>query len=462
MEPRSIAYLAAACGGLLLRGNADAIARGISTDSRTCRAGEVFVALVGERFDGHAYVDQVARVGVAAVMVERDPGPAAAGCAVILVANTRLALGRLAARYRLDFAVPVVVVGGSNGKTTTKDILAYILKEKYNTLSSEASFNNDIGVPLTLLKLTSHHQAVVLEIGTNHPGELAPLMRLSQPRYGIMTSLGREHLAFFGDLDGVVAEEGWLAELLPAEGKLFVNGDLPLMESLIQRSRAAAIRVGMNADNVWRGQLIRLDENGMVFKVQAPRAACAGEYEVARLGRHQLTNVLLALAVGAELGLNREELQRGLRASRPAKMRLQLWEQAGIKVLDDSYNANADSMQAALQTLRDLPCAGRRIAVLGDMAELGAAADEAHAEVGQAAAALGIERLFAVGQMAPIMAAAARRAGLDAVDDYREVEAASQAVKAFVRPGDLVLLKASRATHIERIGEALRQQLDGA
>jgi UDP-N-acetylmuramoyl-tripeptide--D-alanyl-D-alanine ligase len=413
--------------------------------------------LPGGRFDGHDFLRQAAEKGAGAVVVERKRVPAGwSGCPMIAVQDTRKALGQLASKYRDDFALPLVVVGGSNGKTTTKELVASVLRQKIATLWSEASFNNDIGVPLTLLRLEKTHQAAVLEAGTNHPGELAPLLKMIRPKYGVITCIGREHLEFFGDVAGVAREEGWLAELLPADGKLFVNGDDEGTGCVIERTRAAVVRVGFAANNEWRARGLRLDTQGVRFQVDGPKADFAGEYRIHLLGRHQVVNALFAIAVGMELGLNRAEIARGLAECRPSKMRLELWERDGVRVLDDSYNANADSVGAALQTLQELPCKGRRVAVLGDMAELGADSEAAHEEIGRRAAELGVGQLFAVGKMAPAMARGARGADLNRVFEFADVDTAAAAVKSFVKSGDVVLLKASRATRLERIGKVLR------
>jgi UDP-N-acetylmuramoyl-tripeptide--D-alanyl-D-alanine ligase len=417
----------------------------------------LFFALPGGRFDGHDFLRQAAKQGAGAVVVERKRVPAGwSGCAIIAVQDTRKALGQLASKYRDDFALPLVVVGGSNGKTTTKELVASVLRQKIATLWSEASFNNDIGVPLTLLRLEKTHQAAVLEAGTNHPGELAPLLKMIRPNYGVITCIGREHLEFFGDVAGVAREEGWLAELLPADGKLFVNGDDEWTGCMVERTRAAVVRVGFGANSVWRARGLRLDTQGVRFQVDGPEADFAGEYRVHLLGRHQVVNALFAIAVGMELGLNRAEIARGLAECGPSKMRLELWERDGVRVLDDTYNANADSVEAALQTLQELPCKGRRVAVLGDMAELGAHSEAAHEEIGRRAAELGVGQLFAVGKMAPAMARGARGADLNRVFEFSDVDTAAAAVKSFLKSGDVVLLKASRATRLERIGEVLR------
>jgi len=457
VECRSLGYVCAACAADQRTGSPETLVSRICTDSRHVQAGDLFFALAGDRFDGHDFLSEVARKKVAAVVMDRTkPAPANLGCAVLAVENTRRALGRLAAHYRAEFQLPMVAVAGSNGKTTTKELLSSVLREKYTTLSSEASFNNDIGVPLTLLKLEHAHGAAVLEAGTNHPGELAPLLGMIQPRLGVLTSIGREHLEFFGGLAGVAEEEGWLAELLPADGKLFANGDSEWVTSVTRRSRAGVMRVGFGPQNDWRVAGVATDETGISFQVTAPRLEFNGDYRVNLLGRHQAVNAVLATAVGAELGLNPEEVRRGLMKCQPPKMRLQIWEAHGVWVLDDCYNANADSMLAALQTLRDLPVQGRRIAVLGDMAELGSQSAAAHIEIGRHAAELAVNCLVTVGTRAGETARSARSAGLENVREFEDVLAAARAVKEMVRPGDLVLLKASRAAGLERVGEALR------
>ncbi len=197
--------------------------KNICTDSRQAKAGDLFFAIRGEKFDGHDFLNEVAAKNVAAIVIERKKVPSQLpDCAVLIVDDARIALGKLAAAYRTQFDLPIICVGGSNGKTTTKELLASVLRQKFSTLASEASFNNDIGVPLTLLRLEKSHQAAVLEAGTNHPGELAPLVKMIQPKFGVLTNIGREHLEFFGDVAGVAQEEGWLAELLPAGRKTYL------------------------------------------------------------------------------------------------------------------------------------------------------------------------------------------------------------------------------------------------
>jgi len=458
VETRTLVFVSAALGGAIVREPTTGSVTRISTDSRTIQPGDLFVALSGEKFDGHNYLTEVAGKGAAVVVIESMRRPAELpACGVIEVANTRTALGKLAAAYRAGFDLPVVAVGGSNGKTTTKELIASVLRQKLPTLWSEASFNNDIGVPMTLLKLDVTHRVAVLEVGTNHPGELLPLAKMIQPRFGVITTIGREHLEFFGDVAGVAQEEGSLGEALLGDGKLFLNGDNEWADRLAARTKATVIRVGLNAGNSWRAQAVQMRAQCMTFRVDAPDVAYSGNYRVNLLGRHQVTNALFAIAMGAELGLSREEIMRGLEACEPPKMRMQFWETSnGVRVLDDAYNANADSMAAALQVLQELACKGRRIAVLGDMAELGAQRESAHLEVGRLAASAGVDHLVAVGAMAAALAKGARDAGLNRVLEIAEVEAAGGALKKFLKPGDVVLLKASRSTRLERVAAALR------
>lgn len=456
MDPRTLQYIARACAGEQLTGDPGTRVQRVSTDSRAVRAGDIFFALSGDRFDGHDFLKEVMGKDAAAVVVNRPRLPVPPlSCAIIAVEDTRRALLRLGAEYRRDFKLPAIAVGGSNGKTTTKELIASVLRQKLSTLWSEASFNNDIGVPLTLLRLEPHHEAAVFEVGTNHPGELAPLVATIQPQFGVITSIGREHLEFFGDLDGVMEEEGWLAELLPATGRLFINGDTPGAEAIARRCRGTVARVGFGAAQDWRAGGLRPDERGVTFQVAAPEAAFSGEYRVNLIGRHQVTNAMLAIAVGAGLGLTAEEIRRGLLSCPPPKMRLQVSVSHGVRVINDAYNANADSMIAALQTLGEFPCAGRRIAVLGDMAELGAHAEAAHVEVGCRAAAVGGLCLVTVGPLAAVTARSARSAGLQDVTECRDAAEAAAVLKEMAREGDVILLKASRVTGLERVSESL-------
>jgi UDP-N-acetylmuramoyl-tripeptide--D-alanyl-D-alanine ligase len=463
MEPRSLKYIEESSSGELVGGDPQALLHRVCTDSREAQPGDLFIALAGENHDGHAFLEEAAAKGIGAAMVSRSKHGELGGLKglpMILVEETRAALGKLAGRYREDFDIPIIAVGGSNGKTTVKEILGTVLRQRFSALWSEASFNNDIGVPLTLLRLNRKHEVAVLEAGSNHPGELAPLIRLIKPEIGVITSIGREHLEFFRDLRGVAEEQAALAKGLPEHGKLFLHGESPELEIILRGCQAPVIRIGTEPGNDWQVGEVEMQESGVSFMVLSAEAEFSGRYRIALLGKHQAVNGAMAIAMGKELGLTRKEIEEGLAECRAPKMRMELWNWGGVRVLDDCYNANADSMRAALATLRDFPCEGRRVAVLGGMAELGETSEEAHREVGRDAAR-GIDQLFVVGSGAGPMAEAARGAGSEAVREFESPENAAEEMIRFLRAGDVVLLKASRAARLERVGKLLRGESVG-
>jgi len=456
MDRRTLGYFAEACGGELRGAAVGSPVERICTDSRRVREGDLFVALNGERYDGHAYVADAIGKGAAAAVIARKESDRFPGLPVLIVPEPRRALLRMADRYRGEFRLPLVAVAGSNGKTTTKEILGSLLGGCFETLRSPESFNNDIGVPMTLLELENRHVAAVIEVGTNHPGELAPLLRLALPKIGVLTSIGEEHLEFFGSLAGVVEEEGWVADLLPPDGLLVLPGDAPWSQTVVERTRARVVRTGQGPACDWRYSDLRSDADGTTFEIRCPVPELNGDYRIQLLGRHQVSNAVLALAVAAEFGLGRDELRRGLASCVPAKWRMNRWEFEGIQVLEDCYNANPDSMMAALETLRDYPCRGRRVAVVGGMAELGAHSPGAHERVGRRAAQLGIDRLLGVGDVASIAVEAAADAGMTQVLAVDAVETAASALSEYLRPGDCLLIKGSRSARLERLGALLR------
>ena len=461
MEPRTLGYVEESCNGRLVAGQRSSSVRRVSTDSRLARPGDLFIAICGNRFDGHDYLNGALGQGAEAAVVSRSRlGQAEVAGPRIEVEETRDALGRLAARYRQDFDLPVIAVGGSNGKTGTKEILATVLGQRLETLSSEASFNNDIGVPLTLLRLRKAHEAAVLEVGSNHPGEMEPLLRLIQPKYGVLTSIGREHLEFFGDLAGVIEEEGALAEALPPDGCLFANGDIEGLEAIRARCRATVVTVGAGEGCDWRIAGIALDDEGTTFELISPKGDWSGAYRINLLGHQNARNAVLAIALAAELGLSREELDQGLQCCRPASMRMEMQTLGGVRIINDAYNSNPDSLLAALETMESFPTGGKRIAVLGDMAELGQASESAHVEAGRLAARLGLDGLVAVGQWADTTVRAAQEAGLANVAAFDDVNVAGQALAKKLEPGDVVLIKGSRAAKMERIIEAFSEGMN--
>ena len=446
---RPLQFVRDTCGGEPHGWETSATFRRVCTDTRQLQPGDLFLALRGENFNGNQFARQALEAGAVAVVLD-EPTAGAQPC--LVVPDCRQALGQLGAAHRRQFDLPVFAIAGSNGKTSTKAMLASILREQFETLHSEASFNNDIGVPATLLRLEPRHQAAVIEIGTNHPGELAPLVEMAAPRFGLLTGIGREHLEHFGDLEGVAREEGWLAELLPAGGKLFLNGDGDWVPAMVNRCRASVATIGLDAGNDWRVTNLRVNKDGTRFVVHAPDAVFDGEYHTPLLGAHQAANAVLAIAAAEELKMDRATIVRGLAASPVPKMRLQWSERGGVRWLNDAYNANADSVRAALATLASLQVEGEKYVVLGDMAELGEHAEAAHREAGSEAAGT-VNGLIAVGAMADITAAAARDAGLAQVSAVANAAAAAEVLRDWLQPGDLVLLKASRAARLEQLEE---------
>lgn len=456
MENRTLHFFADASQGELVGVRPDTLVSRVCTDSRDVQPGDLFVALCGLNHNGHDHVPDAIRAGAVAAVVNRSEAGRFGNVPRLVVTGTRVALGRMATRYREGFRLPLVAVAGSNGKTTTKEMLGTILSGCFETLRSRESFNNDIGVPRTLLDLEARHLAGVVEVGTNHPGELAPLLRMVQPRIGVLTHIGEEHLEHFGSLAGVLEEEGWIGEFLPPDGVLVLPGDAAWSDAVVARTRARIVRVGAGPRADWRVLGTETDAEGTTFGVRGPRSGLSGEYRISLLGRHQVMNAVLALAVAAEFGLNRDEMQRGLAACRPPRWRMNRWRFEGVEVIEDCYNANLDSMLAALEALRGYPCPGRRVAVVGGMAELGSHTARAHAAVGRRAVDLGIDRLIGVGDAAAITVEAAAESGMENAVSVDSLETAAAALRAFLRPGDCLLVKGSRSARLERLGAMLR------
>ncbi len=457
METRDLEFFAKASRGELRGAARSGVVRRVCTDTRDLKSGDLFVALKGDRFDGHDFVAEAVQGGVAAAVVNACEAHRFPGMPLIVVGNTRLALGGMAAVYRAGFQLPVVAVAGSNGKTTTKEILGTVLSGCFETLRSPESYNNDIGVPRTLFELGSRHMAAVLEVGTNHPGELAPLLRVVQPRIGVLTHIGEEHLEHFGSVAGVIEEEGWLGEFLPPDGVLVLPGDAPWAGPIVSRTRARVVRVGAGPGSDWQLLGADADGEGTSFSVRAPGHDLGGTYRVNLLGRHQVSNAMLAMAAAAEFGLGREEMERGLAQCRPARWRMNRWQFDGVEVIEDCYNANLDSTLAALETLHEFPCRGRRVAVIGGMAEQGVHTARAHATVGRRAAEWGVNRLIGIGDAAAVTVESAASAGLEQALSVDSLETAAAALRSFLRPGDCLLIKGSRSAHLEKLGAMLRE-----
>lgn len=447
---RSLRQFALDCGGELL--GQDRVWSQVSTDTRKIAAGELFVALHGPTFDGNAFVDAAFTAGAAGAVVDRRPEKAAGSC--ILVADTLAALQRAAQANRSRCAIPVVGVAGSNGKTTVKEMIASILAQMGQTLATRGNLNNHIGVPLTLLRLAPPDRFAVVEMGANNPGEVAELVRIAQPGVGIVTNAGAEHLEGFGSLDGVARAEGEMFAGLPQSGVAVVNQDdryAPLWRSMTS-ARVLGFGLGSAADV--RAENIRSNVDDQGFRAQFIMISPLGrtECELRLAGMHNVVNALGAAAAAIAAGATQDAVVRGLAQMRPVAGRLQ-WKAArgGGWIIDDSYNANPSSVEAAIDVLAALP--GRRWLVLGAMGELGEHAAASHRAAGEYARAHGVERVFAMGELTKL-SVAAFGAGAQWFDGS---ESLAQAVAGEMTADVRLLVKGSRVNRLERVVEALAE-----
>lgn len=455
MDETPLKDLATMSGGKLVGPSAagETPVRRVTTDSREAGPGDLFVALRGERFDGHDYVPQAFARGAAAAMVARSPAAAAAKLApMIFVDDTLTGLQAMARAYRGERPVRTVAVAGSNGKTGTKELIAAALGVQYAVLKNRGNLNNHIGVPISLLQLERRHQLGVFEVGTNHVGELVPLLQMVRPTAGVITVIGEEHLEFFRDLEGVAREEGALAEILPSEGLLALNADDPWSASIAQRCRARVVTFGFSSGADYRGIAVEVSAEGTRFKACGP----SGERDLALrlLGRHQAANALAALAIADFFEVDFERAAAALEEVSPAKMRMERkLTDGGVLLVNDAYNANPSSVRAALRAMAEISIPGRRFAVLGEMRELGAASGDGHRSVGRAAAELRVDVLLLVGEGVEAIGEGARSAGAPP-PQIAQVATPSEAA-AFLRRhaarGDAVLIKASRGVALERV-----------
>ncbi|MEI7911960.1 MAG: UDP-N-acetylmuramoyl-tripeptide--D-alanyl-D-alanine ligase [Verrucomicrobiota bacterium] len=446
MQPLSAQQLAAILGVTVAAGNpAVVIAGGVATDTRKLVAAAVFFALRGVNFDGDGFAAQALANGANVAVVHTWSGPVPSDRAVILVPDTLLALQRLAYWWRQQLDLPVVAITGSNGKTSTKDFTAAVLSQKFAVAATQGNFNNHIGVPLSVLATTPAHTAAVWEMGMNHRDEIAPLCEIAKPDYGVITNIGSAHLEFMGTREAIAEEKSALARALPATGMLFVPAACEFLDFLRQRTRATLVSVG-NGRGVVRAENLRPAATGTRFTLVIDGQSPA-EVALSVPGRHMVTNALLAAAVGWKLGLASPAIAAGLSAAVLTNGRLRSFNHRGVTVIDDTYNANPESMAAAIETLADTPVSAgaRRIIVLGRMGELGIHAPAAHQRCGELAAAKGLT-LIAVGEGAEGIAAGAGDAPY-----FADFGAAAAWLTREVRPGDVVLFKGSRTATVERV-----------
>ncbi len=452
MQALSLSDLLLATGGTPVVHGTAVVTAGVVTDSRAIVPGCLFIALCGERFDGNRFAAEASQKGAAAVIVSRVEGEFAPACSVVLVSDTLTALQALATWWRGQLA-PLHVVGltGSSGKTSTKDMLLSVLSCHHRTVATRGNLNNHIGVPLSILSTPQGTEAAVWEMGMNHAGELAPLCAMAQPQLGIITTIGSAHMEYLGSREAIAQEKCTLARCLPAEGYMIYPAADDFAPMIAAQTPATAIPVGLPGSPV-RALNPRPSAQGTDYTLSIDGL---GEVEVALPvpGAHMVSNSLLAAAAGWKLGCTLEEIATGLSASTLTRGRLACRDIAGFTVVDDTYNANPESMKAALHTVAALPGKGRRIAVLGKMGELGQGGIAAHAEVGQLAAELGFYAVVVMGaECAETLALCTAAAeGLPVAVSTPDPAGAAAALRAHMQLGDVLLFKGSRSAGMERV-----------
>jgi UDP-N-acetylmuramoyl-tripeptide--D-alanyl-D-alanine ligase len=463
MQEMTVQDVCLAVGGEWVRPEAVAPALkfgAVCTDTRDLVPGDMFIALKGERFDGANYLAQAQDLGACCLMTHSLPIGFTPRIPTILVSDSLKALGRLARVYRDSQRACVVGITGSNGKTTTREMTAAILRTSFTVLQNAANENNRVGVPKTLLRLSERHEYAVIEMGTSEPGEIAELASIGGPNCGVLTSISESHLSGLGDLDGVVREKGDLLAALSRDGIAVVNFDDPRCVKAAERANCRVVGYGTDARCELRAVDVRANRFGTHFLLNGRH-----EFRLPLHGEHNVLNALAAIAVGWVGGVNMADMQIGLRHIEPVGRRLEYRDFAGVGLLDDSYNANPASTCAALRTLAAFPCEGQRIAVLGDMLELGDASARLHKEVAWFSTTQALDLVIAIGPrmqaLADILDDHFMEAGHGCVWRFDTAEQAAHHLVSECRRGDVLLVKGSNGMKMDRIVEAFRKHYDG-
>jgi UDP-N-acetylmuramoyl-tripeptide--D-alanyl-D-alanine ligase len=461
MIVKSVSELAQMAEGVLLQGDPALLVKGVSTDTRKEMKGMMFIPLVGERFDAHDFLLQAEEQGAVAALWQKGRKRPDTPLALIEVDDTLLALQRMSAAYRKSLNVRVVGITGSNGKTSTKDMITSVLAERYKVQKTLGNLNNHIGLPLMMLSLKEDTEVAVLEMGMNHPGEIELLAKLAQPEIGVITNIGEAHIEHLGSRDGIADAKCELIEQLPKDGKAILFGDEPLLRARADKTQAEIVWFGFaDGNDVQAVAVENLGVHGSRFSVRGDQT----RYELPVMGQHQLGNALAAVAVGRALGLSGEEIKAGLSKAKLTARRLEVKQaRLGGTVIDDAYNASPTSMRAALEMFAAMP-GGFKAAVLGGMLELGPDSPRMHQEIGALAAKLPLDQLVCVGPLALDIAKGARDNGYPAERIY-EAENNQEAVSHLERlltehandaeGGAILLLKASLGMKFAEIVRAL-------
>ncbi len=452
MKPITVNEITSATGGELASATAhgDVVITSVSTDTRTLVDGSLYIALRGENFNGNVFALAAVKAGADCVILDEMPTDVEQlGVPIVLVQDTLLALQRLAKWYRQQLDIRVVGITGSNGKTSTKDFAASVIAQKWKVNATKGNLNNHIGLPLSVLSTEEDDQVCVWEMGMNHAGEIAPLCQIAQPDIGIITNIGTAHIEFLKTREGIAEEKSALARALPEQGTLILPASCDFVDYLIERTKAKVMIAG-NCRGVVRAEDLRVTETGSVFKL------CIDQQEEALVelnvgGKHMVNNALLAAAAGHALGMKSAEIAAGLSQTQLSGGRLQKYVSGGVAVIDDTYNANPDSVIAAIETLAELPIhnGARRLVVLGAMAELGVHSDAEHCRVGKLAAEKNLT-VVSVGDAARQIYEGAISNGADA-HQFDDAESAAMWIKDFCKEGDSALFKGSRMAEMEKV-----------
>ncbi len=434
---------------------------GISINSREIENGKIFIAIRGERLDAHQFISDAFKRGALACVVARNwftvQNKDSLRGNFIVVQDTLFTLQEISHYYRKKFDIPFLAITGSNGKTTTKEMIAAVLRQKFNVLKNPGNLNNHIGLPLTLLKLDKNHEFAITEMGTNHFGEISRLAEIGAPNYGLITNIGPAHLEFFGSLDGVYRAKTELWEYLEKEGLgTFVNMDDPYLRKKLP-AVPDVIEYGFEYGKDVRGELVGMDSSGH------PAFRC-GELEIQLSvpGMHNIYNALAAVAVGKKFGVSDEKIKLALESFQSADKRMEILDIGGMKIINDCYNSNSASAKRALETLGQMESSGKKIAILGDMFELGDVSEKEHFSVGEYCSKLKkIDFLLAVGEMSKFTVEAAKDSLGDRAVHFSNKSDLKKYVLKLLKPGDLILIKGSRGMAMEEITQFIKEKFEG-
>ena len=455
MASFTIEEIERACGAQLLQRGREPSMDGVSTDTRTIETGNLFLALKGENFDGHAFLKKACEEGASGVILS-DASFAAelpSDVSAFLVKDTKKALVDLAHFHRMRFHVPVIGITGSNGKTTTKDMTTALLSSRFHVCATQKNFNNEIGLSMTLLSMTKETEVCVVEMGMRGFGQIAELCAIASPTIGIVTNVGTSHIGILGSQENIAKAKAELIEALPKDGTAILNGDDPFVKAMGDSFEGRVISYGLEGRYTVRGTDVRYEASQTQFICTSFDEAFRVKLHL--LGVHNVYDALAAIAAARVLGVDSRKIQRAFADFHPIGQRQTLLTIAGISVMDDSYNANPLSMEMAFGSLKQIP-ASHHYLVLGDMGELGEMEEALHQETGKKAAAMGFDGLITVGPLSRHLASAAKEGGMTSVFSYETCEEAAEKLASLAKAGDAVLVKGSHYMHMEKVPMLLR------